>query len=1207
LKILGNKRKISKSYLVFTVVLIAIPLAISSIYLMNDGIKTSVVGKRNEDLFSVLPFIVEKSLTGSRNIFSDWNFFFSEPFHVGDSNFYYYIHLLLYLMINNMITSYKIYIVIIFALSFFSMYFLAYSFADKNRRVSALIAAFFYALTPYFLFELVGHQYMMWSYALLPMTYYFIHRALTDDKRERTYTWVCMAGIFIALSAFYPMIQYVYINGIFLSIFSFLLCFKGANRTKLNQVLYRIIRVIVVFSIAFLLSAYFVLPMVYLQSPYSGGFTFARTLSYPVYSNTYVESTFLLNRGLRADFGVDYFNIYGIMMVPFALPLILSSLLITLKKKGVYLVFFLLGILGVFFSMGSNAPLFLRLFEYAQVLPYFSSIRTPCRFTIQVALSFSLLAGIALGEVASKLYKSRPSLVEANRHNRKTWLGLLALSVIIMSYLFSGYTILYSVAGPFGTQPISNAASKVVKWLEENDPNQDYRIIDLTQTLQLDGYHRSLARVEEDLVSRYYRSPSFAGILGLLNVKYIITEPDVGRPYVYWHSYVNEMLSNSPYFNKVAIDNITIHINKLAKPRIYGSNGALTLGGPNVLSTFYALIEGEQLVDSNTVWADKTFNSGWRTAEIVNTPSYGFETHNDTANLWITTTQMWPDYAGYSYDDLDINPNTTRYLVIRLKNDDNPASTTSIHLFDDLNTRLSAVNNVHFSNWTTLTLNLLAYTQRPIKRILIYTVESFNVSDVKLHTYMDYVAFLNESSQPSIFKNNWALFSTDFLNKEDNLNQTSKFNALVFHDSDLVDLTFLNIDPQLKLEALKYMNTDWRIIEDNHGSLPSAPSYQSSVFGQLVLSERIIYTDKDAELVVPFSIDNASSYDVWIRAQNGVPIDYVKWAAAMQPNTNVISTSIDGSVVGEADFGKVGGFKLIKVNDKPLPLSKGSHLLNLFTSGNPIYLDMIAVTPAGLIDSATKKEMAYINDLQHVYLLEFSNYFTGENAYREASIVPYTSDAWSGYLTLKPNSTITQKLFMAKDDNYALGLRLLQRLDSGILTLKIDGTPILNVFRRGDNTWTWINSDSIFLSAGEHVIEVKSKSGYNSIDLMYLIEEPLMSNAASEVRHVQYDEVQFDAWHGNLSFSKPTFVVFTESYYPEWVFQLQTENSQTSIDSLQVFYFLNAYCIDSTGSIQFTIHHETSQVRKVSDALSILTFVICIMVIFAENMLKKYV
>jgi hypothetical protein len=1173
-------------------------------YLTNDGIKIYIAGKRNEDLFSALPLIVEKSLS-LQNFFSDWNIFFTEPFHVGDSNFYYDAHLILYLIIKNTLTSYKIFIAIIPAVSFFSMYILSYSLADKNKRLNALIAAFFYALTPYVVFELIGHQYMMWGYALLPITYYFIYRALSDDG-EKGYTWTCVAGIFIALSAFYPMIQYMYINGIFLALFSLLLCFKGVSRTQLKLVLYRMIRVVIMFLTAFLLSAYFIFPMFLLQSPYSIGFTFSRWLAYPIYSNTFLETIFLLNRGLRADIGLDYFSIYGALTIPFALPIFLSSLLITIKRKGIHLIFFLLGMLAVFFSMGSNAPPFLNFFAYARILPYFSSIRTPCRFTIQVALSFSLLGGIALGEIASKLYKIRLGLGRANGQNYKAkLLCLLTLSAVILPYIFSAYSIAYSVAGPFETQSISSTTSKVVEWLKEHDPNQDYRVIDLTQTLQVGAYHRSLARVGRDLVSKYYRSPSFAKILGLLNVKYIITDPDWGRPYFYWHSYINEILSNSPDFDKVEIGNVTIYINKLAKPRIYAAYGALTLGGSNALSTFYALDEGARLVDTNIAWVDETFKNGWRVAEVVNTASYGFETDSNIGNLWIVTTQKWPDYAGYSFDRLDINPNATRYLVIRLKNDDNPASATSIYLFDDLNNRLWCVNNVHFSDWTTIYIDLSAYTRRQIKRILIYTVEKFNTSDVKLHTYIDYIAFLNEFYQPSIFSNDWALFGTDVLNEKNNLSQIKKFNAMVFHDSDLRDLTFLYLDPKFKLEAWKYLNRDWRIIEDHHGSLPSARSYQSSVFGQLVFSERAIYTDKSTTLVIPFNIDNSGSYEVWIRVRNDVPIYWCRWVDTFPPKNNVISVSVDGLIIGEVNLGEVGGFKWVKVNSNLLSLSKGDHVLTLFTSGNPVYLDMVAVTPTGLVDEMMADEMARINDLQHVYLLEFSNYFAGEGAIRQAVIAPYTSDAWSGYLTLKPNSTIAQRLFIAKDGSYVLGLRLLQRPDGGVLTLKIDDKVVLSILTHGNNVWKWIKSAPIFLNSGEHLIEVKCSEGYNSLDLLYIIEESLASHPAVDMAQIQFREVQLNTWHGNLSSSKPTFLVFTESYYPEWVFQLQGENDRTSIESLQAFYFLNAYYISSAGDFKFMIRHETSLIRKMSYAVSISTFTICLSVIISQTLLKR--
>lgn len=1208
MKKLPNLRKSSKVFIPFIIVLIAIPLAFSSIYLTSNGLKIVIVGKYNVDLFSALPLIVEKSTGGLRNVFSDWNSFFSEPYHVGDSNFYYYIHLFLYLAVNNVILSYKIYIVIIFTISFISMYVLASSFAYKNKRISALTAALFYMLTPYFFLELAGHPYMMWGYALLPITYYFIYRALTDRGGKSNSTLVCVAGVFIALSTFYPMIEYIYINGIFLFIFSVLLCFKDFDKIQLQQVAKRLIRALAMFSIALMLSAYFILPMIYQPSPYSGGFSFARTLAYPIYSNTPIDSAFLLNWGLSADFGLSYFSVYGILMLVFMLPLFLSSLLIVIRKKALYLLFFLLGLLGVFFSMGSNAPSFLNFFEWARALPYFSTIRTPCRFTIQIALSFSLLGGIAFGAITDKLSKVGSSFTKINVNDRKFKIVVAALFLaIIVPYSFSALNIAYSFAGPFETQPLPDTVSKVAGWLNAHDPNQDYRIIDLTQAGMVGAYHRSLERVQLDIVSRYYRSPAFANLIGLLNVKYIITDPDWGQPYFYWHSDINEVLSNSPNFDKVQIDNETIYINKLAEPRIYASYGALTIGGPSALSTFYAGIDGAQLTNTNPVVNDNlTFNNGWAVSEVVNTASYGFETHNDTADLWINTTQVLPAYVGYSYDDLDINPNNTRYLVIRLRNDENPASATSVHLFDDLDDRLWVVNNVHFSNWTTLTIDLSAYTHREIKRILIYTTETSNISDVQLHTYIDSVAFLNESSQQSISNNDWALFGTDVLTSEENsLNQTSNFNAIVFQDSDLMDLVFQQLNPAFKLEVWKYLNGNWSIVEDQHGSLPSAASYQSSVAGQLVLSERAIYTDKNATLVVPFSVNKTGSYDVWVRAANTVPIDWCKWEGPLPPTTNVISTSIDGSTIGEADFGKVGGFKWIKINNVPLSLSQGSHTLNLFTSGNPIYLDMIAVTPTGLVDSAVKKEMADVNNLQQMYLLEFSNYFTGEKAVRDASVVPYTSDAWSGYLTLQPNATITQNLYIAKNDTYVLDLRLLQRLDSGILTLKIDGTTVLNAFERGNDSWTWISLDPIYLSTGEHEIEVTSENGYNSIDLMSLIEQPLMSNLAIEPGQVQYNQVQLDTWRGNLNFSKPAFVVFTESYYPEWVFQQQTGTSLTSIGSVEAFYFLNAYHIDSTRVVQFTLYHEPSQVRSISFALSISTFVICIVVIVVENVLKK--
>lgn len=1041
------KHKAESHPLAFGVILaLLFSIGLSIPYLIQTGEKISTNGQFG-DMFSGLPFIIERQYVYNnwRTIFYDWSPFASSPSFLGDSNFFIVPQLIIYSIVSDIAFSYKIYEILLFFTSFLSMYLLAYTISNKKRIVSGVAAAVFYSLTPYLLLELIAHQYMMWAYALLPLAYLLIYKSLAGSKKSK-YAWVCLAGILIAASTTYPSIEFSYVNGIFLFLFSIILCFKDVTKNELKLFFNKLISVAIMFSIAIFLSAYFMFPMVFSVSPFSVASVFSRVAQVPVYSNTFIDAAFLLNKGFSVNIGLNYFSIYGLLIIPFMLPILLSSLLILFRRKGMYLLFFILGILAVLFSMGSNLPSFLRIFEYAQKLPLFDMIRTPCRFTIQVALSFSLLGGIAIGLASDSLRKFGSASMKVAKHSYKRVFVVLVIAIILGSYLFSGINITYSVAGPYQNQPMPESAAKVVSWLNQDDPYQNYRIIDLTQTNLIASYHRSLSN-GADLISKYGSSPALATLLGLLNVKYIITD---------YQSDINYEFLCCPYLYTVRVDNDIIFVNTLAKPELYSSYGALAIGGPSVLSTFYTAI-------------DTTVNSA----------------------------------------------------------------------------------------------------------------ES-----------------LNASSQSSVSNPIWALFSPDVLVGQNGLNQVNNFNAVVFEDSDLKDLVFQQLDSSYKFEAWKYLNGDWGIVEDSYGTLiPSAESYQNSVSGQLVLSQRAIKPIvQNATLTIPINVNTTGSYDVWIRASNTLSSE----------TTNIISTSIDGSMVGQVDFGKVGGFQWLKVNNASISLSEGSHTIELFTNGSPVYLDMVAVVPAGLVDSATTEEMATINNLQQMYILEFSNYFVGENVTRENNILPFTSESSSGYLTLKPGTLATQQLFVAKADNYSLNLRFLERPDGGILSLKIDGITVCNIQATGFNIWSWINSSSIYLSVGEHEIEVTSESGNNSIDIMSLIENPLVANLAGEPGDVQYSHVHLNTWQGTLNYTKSAFVVFTESYYPEWVFQMQTKNSNITVPSLEAFYFLNAYPIGSTGVSTFTVYHQTNQMRDISFALSISTFIACILVITTIVMRTRY-
>lgn len=101
-------------------------------------IQVGRVWKTTKTFFQLLPFIIEKSS-------SLQNIFFSEPFMSMTTTFI-TILIILYLSIKNTFASYKIYIVAIPVVSIFSMHIFSYSLADKNRRLSALIASVIYSI-----------------------------------------------------------------------------------------------------------------------------------------------------------------------------------------------------------------------------------------------------------------------------------------------------------------------------------------------------------------------------------------------------------------------------------------------------------------------------------------------------------------------------------------------------------------------------------------------------------------------------------------------------------------------------------------------------------------------------------------------------------------------------------------------------------------------------------------------------------------------------------------------------------------------------------------------------------------------------------------------------------------------------------------------------------------------------------------------------
>jgi hypothetical protein len=171
------------------------------------------------------------------------------------------------------------------------------------------------------------------------------------------------------------------------------------------------------------------------------------------------------------------------------------------------------------------------------------------------------------------------------------------------------------------------------------------------------------------------------------------------------------------------------------------------------------------------------------------------------------------------------------------------------------------------------------------------------------------------------------------------------------------------------------------------------------------------------------------------------------------------------------DLVQFGGFKWVKVGQ--VNLSAGKTELEMFTSGNPVYIDCAAIVPEGLIENETSKVVASLNSSpkETLYLLEFSNYFklTG-TATRAATVPYYTSDSQSGYVMLGQDGEATATVYIAREGNYTFQIRS----NSYTFDLLVDGQGLSTpeIINTSFLDWLWIRSSSVHLTQGYHNVSV---------------------------------------------------------------------------------------------------------------------------------------
>jgi len=358
----------------------------------------------------------------------------------------------------------KIFMFFSFLMAGFSMY--AFSHHYTHNHIAALSASLVYTLNQWFFSQFTeGHTFIIFSYALAPLLFLLLDRALETRKSKDILALALIFAIF--LTSFDPGSVVIY--GVFLSVFVIFYVLQRTNSINFRTRVKHLLKVFLPAGIiSFLIAAPRILPLMsnvappyfspqykyYLEETFTGS-----------YKN--ITDAFSL-RGLEQwgyIFKVDVTRGLGLPGFPtqaFLLCLFFLAYCTILFHRDRYTYFFAFSaLISIIISMGPYSP-FGNVFVWAWFnVPYFSVFRATSRWIMMTAFSHSFFISVLGTMIANYLQKRRHVIVDEDFRARKTmskelrdylaplvslyrnlhkflyYLGIIALALILLTGFFS--------------------------------------------------------------------------------------------------------------------------------------------------------------------------------------------------------------------------------------------------------------------------------------------------------------------------------------------------------------------------------------------------------------------------------------------------------------------------------------------------------------------------------------------------------------------------------------------------------------------------------------------------------------------------------------------------------------------------------------------------------------------------------------------------
>jgi len=428
--------------------------------------------------------------------------------------------------------------------------------------------------------------------------------------------------------------------------------------------------------------------------------------------------------------------------------------------------------------------------------------------------------------------------------------------------------------------------------------------------------------------------------------------------------------------------------------------------------------------------------------------------------------------------------------------------------------------------------------------------------------------------------NTGVFFISNIKNKLFNLSRGLDYT--VFYDSkNEDDLIISTLDKKHYIDFSEYTSplTPENINESKFHTILQWDKIRPLRNGDLKEGRDVIW-GVNTSIEIPFLLEKDGKYEVWIRG--GFNPRHEKYNITIN---SLIDDSHEESYTFDSSI--YNSFKWIHISTWELP--EGKHKIKITTNNKYCFLDSMVIIHQEDLLKQKEKIKNFLSGKKILYVYEPETDFYGKKI---------TSKAWGReanfkIIHLSSPTMLSSPLTISTDGTYRMAIRGSSFEDDISIIFKIENEEVeieekIDGFNQ--DRLVWQESRPFNLPKGKYNIILETDHN-RPFDLDTIIiynsknEDLEKFLSISNKNYVNITKINSVKYLVNISAVKPSFLMFTDNYNPNWHIKLSNDYHSNSVESYSA---INSFFIDENGIFNGTVYYQPQEHLSLGFYISLL-------------------